>query len=110
MIVRWFWVGCCVEWTDGEMGCLDVLLLDIVYLHSLAHVAFSYDEVAFVWVAPVDGVLAGVAALPGQFCIFVGPVLGCEALRLSFDKLGGFAFDEDVVRFQRAVGWGCYYA
>ena len=109
LIVRWFWVGCCVEWTDGEMGCLDVLLLGTVYLHSLAHVAFSYDEVAFVWVAPVDGVLAGVAALPGQFCIFVGPVLGCEALRLSFDKLGGFAFDEDVVRLQRPKGRSCCY-
>jgi hypothetical protein len=92
-------------WMDGRMdGCSDV------YLHSLAHVALSYDEVAFVRVAPVHRVLAGVAALPGEFGIFVGPVLGREALGLSFDKLGGFAFDEDVVWLKRAECWCCHYA
>jgi hypothetical protein len=94
----WFLLGCGV---DGWIG---------IDLHSLAHVALSYDEVAFVGVAPVDRVLAGVAALPGEFGIFVGPVLGCEALGLSFDELGGFAFDENVVRLERAECWRCHYA
>jgi hypothetical protein len=38
-------------WLDGRMGTM----LDL-YLHSLAHVAFSYDEVASGRVAPVDRV------------------------------------------------------
>jgi hypothetical protein len=89
---------------DVKVICLSV------YLHSLAHVTFSYDEVASGRVAPVHGVLAGVAAFPGELRLLVGPVLGREALGLSFDELGGFAFDEDVVWLERAEGWGCYYA
>lgn len=58
------WVGRSVS------ACLSV------YLHALAKVAFSYDEVASGWVAPVHRVLAGVAAVPCELCIFVGPVLG----------------------------------
>ena len=94
-------MGC---WTDG------LVLSSWIDLHSLAHVTFSYDEVASGRVAPVHRVLAGVAAFPGELRLLVGPVLGCEALGLSFDELGGFAFDEDVVWLKGAGGWGCYYA
>ena len=94
-------MGC---WTDG------LVLSSWIDLHSLAHVALSYNEVASGRVAPVDRVLAGIAAFPGEFCLLVSPVLGCEALGLSFDELGGFAFDEDVIRLERSKGRSCYYA
>ena len=81
-----------------------------VYLHSLAHVAFSHDEVASGRVAPVNRVLAGIAAFPSELRLLVCPVLRCEALRLSFDELGGFAFDEDVIWLKGPEGWGSYYA
>lgn len=67
-------------------------------LHSLPTVSFANDEVASGGVAPVHGVQASVSALPGEFGILVGPVLGRESL-LPFHELCGLTLDELSLTF-----------
>lgn len=81
----------------------------MLILHSLAHVAFANDEIATTWVAPVDGIKASIAALPGEVGIVVRPVLSCESL-LTFHEICHFAFDELSVTLDRTESGSCSYA